>query len=266
MFYYKVTIAYKGTAYSGWQAQALDDAHEKNPTVQGIVQKALNKVTKYQAFSLSGASRTDAGVHARSQLARISLEHEIPAKRLQMAMNAQLPDDVQLMHCVPCSKQFNPHTISSVKEYHYYFSFSQLTNPVFNDIVGCELGHPLDDFSHQERIEKMTKACQLFVGTHDFQNFCNKDKKTVSTVRTVTHCDIHSANFSPLGENIYYIKIYSNGFLRYMVRFIAGALFEVFKGRIELEDISNYLNGYQSKRLSLKAKSKGLHLISITAK
>ncbi|MGL1932530.1 MAG: tRNA pseudouridine(38-40) synthase TruA [Desulfotalea sp.] len=263
MFYYKIIIAYKGTAYCGWQAQSADTFHEINPSVQGVVQNALRKVANYQACSLSGASRTDAGVHAKGQLARISLEIEMKPEILHMALNAQLPDDIQLTHCEKCDKQFNPHTFPSSKEYHYYFSPYQISNPVFNDIADCVFCRSVDNHPHQERFNKMVASCRLFLGTHDFHNFCNKDKNISSTVRTVSYCDIHPANFGPLCEDIYYIKICGNGFLRYMVRYIAGALFEVFKGKVELDDIAHALSSQQPKKLSLKAKPKGLHLIAI---
>lgn len=264
MFYYKIILAYKGTAYFGWQAQSVDTEHEIKPTVQGVVQNALRKVVNYEACSLSAASRTDAGVHAKGQLARIGLETEMKPERLHMALNAQLPDDIQLTHCERCDKQFNPHTFPSSKEYHYYFSLYQISNPAFNDITDCVFGRLVKNHPHGERFDKMVDGCRLFLGTHDFHNFCNKDKKISSTVRTVTSCDIHPAHFGPLCEEIYYIKICGNGFLRYMVRYIVGALFEVFKGTLELDDIARALSSQQSKKLTLKAKPKGLHLIEIS--
>ena len=263
MFYYKIILAYKGTAYFGWQAQSVDTLHEIKPTVQGTVQNALRRVSNYQPCSLAASSRTDAGVHAKGQLARIGLETEMKPERLQMALNAQLPDDIQLTYCEKCDKQFNPHTFPSSKEYHYYFSLYEIGNPALNDIADCVFCRTVENYSHEEQFKKMKEGCRLFIGTHDFQNFCNKDKKIESTVRTVTSCEILPAHFGPLCEEVYYIKVCGNGFLRYMVRYIVGALFEVFKGTLEPDDIARALSTQQAKKLTLKAKPKGLHLMAI---
>ena len=263
MFYYKITLAYKGTAYFGWQAQSVDTTHEIKPTVQGVVQNALRKVAKYRDCSLSATSRTDAGVHAKGQVAKIGLETEMSAERLYMALNAQLPDDIQITHCEKCDKQFNPHSFATSKEYHYYFSPYELSNPALSDIADCIFCRVVENHPHRERFDKMVDGCQLFVGSHDFHNFCNKDKNISSTVRTVTSCDIHPAHFGPLCNELYYIRICGNGFLRYMVRYIVGALFEVFKGTLELDDIKRALASQQPKKITLKARAKGLHLIGI---
>ena len=108
----------------------------------------------------------------------------------------------------------------------------------------------------------MVEASKLFVGEHDFFNFYSQASEATTTIRTISSCEILKANFSPFTGDIYYLKIIGNGFLRHMVRYISGALFEVARGNVSLDDISKHLLHHQDNKLSSKTKSKGLHLIS----
>ena len=258
MYYYKVIISYKGTRYFGWQAQAVAIGNEEKPTVQGTIHHALKKIAKYKDCTIAGASRTDAGVHAQGQLAKFSIPLYLAADKLLQGMNSLLPDDIRILECAVCAKEFNPNTSSASKEYHYYFSTAQVENPALSDVVASISGH-ID-------LQEMQGACKLFIGEHDFYNFCSRDPHGATTVRSISCCEIHKADFSPFGEDIFYLKISGNGFLKYMIRYIAGALFKVLQGKIGLDDLVNYLQYHQEDKLSAKAKSKGLHLIRIHEK
>ena len=255
MYHYKVKIAYKGTHYFGWQAQSVESGNEEKPTVQGTIHQALKKIAKYQECSIAGASRTDGGVHAQGQLAKISLPVDLAADTLLQGMNSLLPDDIRIVECQVCAREFNPNTSSASKEYHYYFSTAQVENPALSDLVAHVPG-PFE-------LKEMQGACSLFLGEYDFYNFCSRDAHGASTIRTISCCEIHKAHFSPLGEDVFYIKICGNGFLRFMVRYIVGALFKVFQGKISRNDVVTSLHSHQEDKLSAKAKSKGLHLIHI---
>lgn len=259
MYYYRVTIAYKGTHYFGWQAQSKDTLYEARPTVEGTINNALKKITNYQPCTVSAASRTDGGVHAQGQRAKITLSKNISPEHLQMGLNSMLPIDIRILKCESSTKGYQPTRNSVSKEYHYYFSASLVVNVATADIA---LHLPIKNLE-AENLALMKAACQLFFGSHDFYNFSSRDKTIVTSVRQVFYCDIHQASFSPLSENIYYLKIIGDGFLKYMVRYLMGALMDLIGKRITLDEIELYLQQHQEQKLSPKAQAKGLHLIHI---
>ncbi len=254
MHHYKVKISYKGSNYFGWQSQEHISIETDRPTVQKTIHQVLRKISKYQDCNVSGASRTDSGVHAQGQLGKLSIPFDIDADKLKMGLNSLLPTDIRIIECEPCSEDFNPTRVSKHKEYHYYFCLSEIENPILNDFVAHVPG--------SLNIEAMREAAKLFIGTHDFFSFYSQNSLAATTVRTVTACEILKANFTPFTEDTYYLKIEGNGFLKHMVRYVSGALFEVGKGNVTLDEISEYLSNHQENKLGRKAKAKGLHLIS----
>jgi tRNA pseudouridine38-40 synthase len=259
MYYFRVTIAYKGTQYFGWQAQSIDTLHEERPTVEGTILNALKKISNYQPCTLSAASRTDAGVHAQGQMAKITLPMDISPEHLLMGLNSLMPRDIRILKCRPSTKNYQPNRASISKEYHYYFIASPIDNVITTDIA---LHLPVDSWGPDE-LALLRTACQLFSGKHDFYNFSSRDKSITTSVRQVFYCDIHQADFLPLADNLYYLKIIGDGFLKYMIRYLMGALLELAKGRIKINDIERYLQQHQAKKLCPRAKAKGLHLINI---
>lgn len=259
MYYFRVTIAYKGTHYFGWQAQSIDTLHEERPTVEGTILNALKKITNYQPCTLSAASRTDAGVHAQGQIAKITLPIEISPEHLLMGLNSLMPRDIRILKCQPSTKSYQPNRASTSKEYHYYFVASPIDNIITSDIA---LHLPVVSLE-PETLALLKSACQLFTGHHDFYNFSSRDKSITTSVRQVFYCDIHRAEFLPLADNIYYLKIIGDGFLKYMIRYLMGALLELAKGRIEITDIELHLQQHHEEKLSPRAKAKGLHLVNI---
>ncbi len=259
MYYFRVTLAYKGTHYFGWQAQSLDTFREERPTVEGTILNVLKKIVNYQPCTISAASRTDGGVHAQGQQARITLPIEISPEHLLLGLNSLLPADIRVLKCTLSTKDYQPNRNSVSKEYHYYFVASPVENVVTSDIA-----LHLPSNSHEpDNLELLRAACQLFVGRHDFYSFSSRDKSVVTSVREVLYCDIHHANFMPMVDGMYYLKIVGDGFLKYMVRYVMGALLHLARGRITLDDISLYLQQHQEHKLSPRAKAKGLHLIHI---
>jgi len=259
MHYFRVEIAYKGTRYFGWQAQSIDTLHEERPTVEGTILNALKKISNYQRCTISAASRTDGGVHAQGQIAKITMPEEIAPQHLLMGLNSLLPADIRILKCALSTKEFQPNRGSFSKEYHYYFLASAIDNVATSDIALHLPVNPNKPFD----LASLRAACQLFIGSHDFYNFSSRDKSVVTSTREVFYCDIHEANFSPLAGNMYYLKIIGNGFLKYMIRYLMGALLELAKGRIKANDIAIYLQQHQEHKLSPRANAKGLHLINI---
>lgn len=258
MYYHRLVISYKGTGYFGWQDSGTDD---NKPTIQASIHKVLKKICNYQDCTIASASRTDSGVHAQGQVIKITIALAIPSDKLLLGMNSLLPDDIRILQCEPCSAEFNPNTDSKSKEYHYYFSTDTIHNPIFNDIVAHI---PSDATSLPLDIKRMEQACKLFIGEHDFYSYAKRDTKMNSTFRTILSCQILQAPPSTFGNEIYYLKIVGEGFLRHMVRYIAGALFALGRNQLNMSDISEALIHPQGEKISPKAKSRGLHLIHIS--
>jgi tRNA pseudouridine38-40 synthase len=179
-------------------------------------------------------------------------------------MNSLLPDDIRILQCKPCTAEFNPNKDSKSKEYHYYFCTDTIYNPVLNDTVAHITFTNKVSIAGALDIECMQQACKLFIGKHDFYSFAKRDTKISSTFRTIVSCEILEVQPSLFGNKVYYLKIVGEGFLRYMVRYIAGALFSLGRKQLILSDISEALTNHKEEKISSRAKSRGLHLIQIS--
>lgn len=259
-YHHRLLISYKGTSYFGWQDLGRS---EQRDTVQASVHQILKKICKYQNCTISAASRTDAGVHAQGQVLKITIPLAIESGKLLLGMNSLLPDDIRIMQCEPCTAEFNPNKDSKSKEYHYYFCTDIIYNPVLNDILVHIPSHSITSDARSLDIELMRQACKLFIGEHDFYSFAKRDATMNSTFRTIFSCEILETQPSTFGNKIYYLKIVGKGFLRHMVRYIAGALFALGRNQLSLSDISEALVHHKEKKISPKAKSRGLHLIQV---
>ncbi len=178
-------------------------------------------------------------------------------------MNSLLPDDIRILQCEPCAAEFNSNKDSKSKEYHYYFCTDPIYNPVFNEIVAHIPASSNPTTTKPLDIELMQRACKLFIGEHDFYSFARRDNNVSSTLRTIFSCDILRVQPLTFGNEIYYLKIVGNGFLKQMVRYIAGALFALGRNQLSLSDISEALVNHKEEKISSRAKSRGLHLIKI---
>jgi len=178
-------------------------------------------------------------------------------------MNSLLPEDIRILKCISCSSKFNPNTDTINKEYHYYFCTNKVFNPMFNDIVTHITFNRTPEKIMKFDISLMQKACELFIGEHDFYSFAKKDMKLHSTCRTILDCKILKVPNSVFGNKVYYLKIIGKGFLTHMVRYIAGALFALGRSQLKFDDISNAIENHKETKLTAKAKSNGLHLMKI---
>ena len=257
MYHHRLVISYKGTSYFGWQDIGTG---EQKPTVEASIYQVLKKICNYQSCTISAASRTDAGVHAQGQVIKITIALAIESDKLLLGMNSLLPDDIRILQCEPCAAEFNPNKDSKSKEYHYYFCTDTIYNPILNDTIAHI---PSNNKTGLLDIECMQQACKLFIGEHDFYSFAKRDTNMSSTVRTIVSCEILEAQPLAFSNKVYYIKIVGEGFLRYMVRYIAGALFALGRGQLSLNDISEALVNHKEEKISSRAKSRGLHLIQI---
>ncbi len=255
-FHYRVRIAYKGTNYHGWQAQTADVTEEALPSVQGTILRVLRKVARYQECTISGTSRTDAGVHAQGQVGKITLPTDIDPPTLLRGLNSMLPESIRIVSCRRCAPEFNAKQGATRKEYHYYFSQSLVMNPLIADIVAPIEG-PLD-------LALLEKTAQIFVGEHDFYSFCRRSSNAATTVRTVYDCGLLTVSDDNLMRGVSILRVAGNGFLKQMIRYMASSLFAAARGSVSAAEIREHLQTPQDSKLCAKAPAHGLHLVSIS--
>lgn len=229
---YKLTIAYDGTGFHGWQRQhesrELDDAPAQSPpteplrTVQHIVEQAVSEVVR-ETVTVLGASRTDAGVHARGQVAAFTSTREIPVEKLPRAITSRLPGDVQVTQAEIVPEDFDPIRDAIAKGYRYRIIDECATHrrPLFERHFITSTAYRLDP-------ERMNEAARLLIGEHDFASFTRIAHGRESTVRTIYQCKVDR-----LSKRRCQIEVVGNGFLYNMIRIIAGTLVEVGRGAIE---------------------------------
>lgn len=240
---YKMVVAYDGTAYHGWQKQPEDI------TVVQVLEDTFKAVFK-QKISISGASRTDAGVHAFGQVASFVLAMKIAPETLKFAWNNALPHDVLIRDIVIAADTFNPRHGVISKTYHYTF-FHERPLP-FVQQYGWYFSRPID-------LDLLQQALQLFVGTHDFRSFCT-GYDMHSTIRT-----IHSIHVEyDAVKQAHKIVVKGPGFLRYMIRRIVGACLAVAsKEQFSCQDISVALAQKNPAQILPNSPAKGLLLYEI---
>jgi tRNA pseudouridine38-40 synthase len=243
MAVYKMVVAYDGTAYHGWQKQPEDIS------VVQVLEDSFLRVFK-QKISISGASRTDAGVHALGQVASFTLDMKIAPETLKFAWNNDLPHDVLIMSIVIAADNFNPRHAVVSKTYHYSF-FTERPLP-FVQQYGWYFSRPVD-------LDVLQQALQRFVGTHDFRSFCT-GYDMHSTIRTID--SIHLEYDQKMQAHKIVVK--GPGFLRYMIRRIVGAALAVAsKDEFSCEDISIALAKKDPAQILPNSPAKGLLLYEI---
>ncbi len=249
-FIYKLILSYKGTHYYGWQSQAK---HEE--TVQNHVEKVISKISRYKVSKVIAASRTDAGVHASGQVLKVTLPREIEPDILTTGMNSMLPSDIKVIKSEFIHKDFNVNRDSKFKEYHYYFTINQNENAAFFDSTYT--------FPKELNLKKIQEACNILIGDHNFKSFCVPGPNPGTLHRKILQCSIEKSNFLTFNTDIYYLKIQGEGFLRYMVRYLMGALWDIGVGKLSLEDFTLSLKNGEMYGVRTKAPARGLHLINI---
>lgn len=238
----KLTIAYDGTNYCGWQIQP------NGITVEEVINKALQKLTGEQILVI-GASRTDSGVHALGNVAVFDTETSIPADRIALALNQRLPEDIVVTKSEEVPLDFHPRYCDCSKTYEYHIVNTKIPVPT-KRLTNYFVSYRLD-------LEKMRQAASYLVGEHDFVSFCNVRTDVENTVRTIYALDILQQ-----GEDIT-IRITGNGFLYNMVRIIVGTLIRVGRGFYEPEKVKEILEAKDRKAAGVTAPAHGLMLVEI---
>ena len=238
----KLTVAYDGTDYCGWQIQ------KNGITVEEVLNRALSRLTG-ENITVIGASRTDAGVHARGNVAVFDTNTRIPAERLTYALNALLPEDVTVVRSEEVPAGWHPRKCVSVKTYEY-----RILNREFPDPVRRRDTYFV---SFRLDIERMREAAQYLIGEHDFKSFCSAQTTVEDTVRTIYDLDIDKEG------DLITIRVRGNGFLYNMVRIIAGTLAVVGRGYFEPQDIKVMLAERDRTKAGVTAPPQGLTLMGI---
>ena len=242
----RLTIAYDGTNYCGWQVQP------NGVSVQKALQNAIEDLVGHK-ISLTGASRTDSGVHALGQVAVFDTTKEtIPDWRYAQAINQRLPRDIVVQKSEEVPEDFHPRYTNVEKTYEYRILNRRVQLP-------CERFYSYF-VPKQLDIEAMRRAAAYIIGTHDFKAFCSQKTDVISTVRTIYSLDLIKE------EDLITLRITGNGFLYNMVRIITGALIKVGFGQKSPEDILYALEHPEGKVAGPTAPAHGLTLVSINYK
>ena len=257
---YKLTIAYRGTNYHGWQTQGMSDTYkgptpepgEGIPTIQEIVSRAITSVVRHP-LQLVGSSRTDSGVHAKGQLAHFDTgQSQIPIDGLRRAVNHALPDDILVRAIEPVDESFNAVTSTVSKRYQYYV-WNAPDRPIFTPDLAMHRWQPLD-------VAAMRAAASRLVGEHDFASFAKPGHGRANTIRKVLGCDVSFRAPRMI------IGVEGTGFLWNMVRIIAGTLIEVGIGRIAPDQIDEIIAAKDRQAAGPTAPAHGLYLQWIRTK
>lgn len=274
-------VAYDGTNYHGWQVQP------NAATIEGELNRVLTQLTG-EEIQVTGASRTDAGVHALGNVAVFDTASRIPAEKFSYALNQRLPEDIVIQSSVQVADDFHPRHCDCRKTYEYDILNRTFPLPAYRNTAYFLYGD-LD-------LDAMRKACQAFLGEHDFASFCAAGAQVQTTVRTIYSLEVLE---QPLGSNgrteaqrsqrtqsetielqpdkarlqgpqiqqaperLLTIRVRGNGFLYNMVRIIAGTLVEVGRGHIRPEEIEGIIAACDRAKAGPTAPARGLRLVEI---
>lgn len=245
----RIVISYDGTRYNGFQSQPF-----KN-TIQDKIEEAIRLLSGEQV-KLIGSGRTDAGVHARGQVANFMTSSPIPAERWRYALNARLPEDIVILESTEAALDFHARRQANQKTYRYTINNSRVRD-VFQQKYQYFHPTPLD-------VRKMQEALNLLIGEHDFTTFCSRKSTKSSHVRTLLKADIVMENEhypDDEGRNgVFHIYITGNGFLYNMVRIIVGTLLQVGDGRRSPEEMKTMLEAKDRSQAGPTAVAQGLCL------
>ena len=217
-----ITLSYDGTRYHGWQVQP------NGPSVQEKLQWALSTILR-QDIQVTGAGRTDAGVHARMMVAHFDVETmDFDLQDLTYKLNRLLPQDIAIQKMEPVSDEMHARFSATSRTYHYYI---HTVKDPFHRAYSCELHYPLN-------FQLMNEAAAILMTYEDFGAFC----KAHADVKT-TLCHITAAEWHQTSPSCWYFEITANRFLRNMVRAVVGTLIDVGRGRLSLDDFRKVIEG-----------------------
>lgn len=250
-------VAYDGTNYHGWQVQP------NAKTIEGELNRVLTQLTG-EKIQVTGASRTDAGVHALGNVAVFDTASKIPAEKFSYALNQRLPEDIVIQSSLQVADDFHPRHCDCCKTYEYDILNRTFPLPAYRNTAYFLYG-ALD-------LDAMRRACQAFPGEHDFASFCAAGAQVQTTVRTIYSLEVLEQPLAVTGrgvssqrspERLLTIRVRGNGFLYNMVRIIAGTLVEVGRGHIRSEEVEGIIAACDRAKAGPTAPARGLRLVEI---
>lgn len=242
----KLTISYDGTKYNGWQKQGNTDN-----TIQEKLEVLLGKMTG-EEIEIHGSGRTDAGVHAKKQVANFHTNSVLSCEEMLEYINEYLPKDIAVHTVEEVEERFHSRLWAEKKTYEYRIINSKISD-VFNRKYSLQIAETLD-------VEKMREAAKLLLGTHDFIGFSSNKRMKKSTVRTLFQIDITESN------DIITISYCGDGFLYNMVRILTGTLIEIGLGKRKMESIPLIFEEGKRANAGYTAPARGLFLSNVVYK
>ena len=239
----RLTIEYDGTNYAGWQRQ------ENALAVQQVLEEALTKLLGVRT-QVAGASRTDAGVHARGQVAHFDTQSRIPPEKFAYALNTLLPRDVRVQGSCGVPDDFHARFSAQGKLYRYVIMDTPHASALMRNLCAHVI-FALD-------LEKMQCAASDMLGTHDFAAVAASGSVVKDTVRTVSQCDLTRTE-----GGLILLHVRGNGFLYNMVRILAGTLIDVGAGKLDRRAISRAIESRNRLDLGATAPARGLTLMQV---
>jgi tRNA pseudouridine38-40 synthase len=248
-YFYLINLQFIGFRYSGWQKQT------NAKTIQGMVDKTFFCIFGHEKFKTLGAGRTDAKVSANQYAFQLFLEEEVDEIELLKELNKNLPPDIRALDISEVDKNFKILNDPKIKEYMYMFTYGEQMHPFCAPFMVC--------FPYTLDIELMKQGAKLFMGKHNFQQYCYKPNENTEFIRTVDFCeivnnDIYYANFFPEISLVFHV--HGKGFMRQQIRLMMGALVRLGRGEISLNDIKISLEGGEAKTAGFIVPSSGLIL------
>lgn len=238
----KLTVAYDGTDYCGWQIQP------NGITVEEVLNRNLSELTG-EEITVTGASRTDSGVHAQGNVAVFDSDTTIPPERIAYAVNRKLPEDIVVVRSEEVPGDWHPRYQETEKTYEYHILNREMPDPVRRRDTYF-VSYPLD-------LEAMRRAAAYLKGEHDFRSFCNVHTDVQDTVRTIYDLDIIRSG------DLVTVRIRGNGFLYNMVRIIVGTLVRVGRGFYSPGQVKEILEAKERTSAGVTAPPQGLVLVKI---
>jgi tRNA pseudouridine38-40 synthase len=250
---YRVTLAYDGTHFAGWQMQTRSSPV---PTIQGTVEDALARLAGDVAIRVAGAGRTDAGVHAIGQVAAFDFPRAMAPDDLARAMNAVLPAEIRVLDARSVAADYNPRRAAHRKLYRYVMDIGPQQLPT-RRAHAAHLRFQLDEVA-------VAQAAALFVGAHDFASLASAGGSVRTTQRTVIRSE---ARFVPTpdletGRTLVY-EVEGDGFLRKMVRSMVGGLVAAGRGSVSVAGLEQALRQCDRRSWPAPAEARGLTLVRV---
>ena len=245
---YKLLLQYDGTDFHGWQIQ--DDLR----TVQGELTSALSLIDG-RSVSVHGSGRTDAGVHAEGQVASVEVQREISPEKLRAAINANVGRDVRVLTVDFAADDFHARYSALEKTYVYRI----VSGPVISPFWSRYAHHD----ARRIDLESMKRGAELFLGRHDWTAFSAAQADVEDRVRTVTRLDVLPRVDERLRGSLIEVRVSADGFLRYMVRAIAGTLLAVGRGELSLDAVGEAIETGNRPLAAVTAPAHGLTLLSV---